>query len=140
MTQEVITREENVVYETEESVPQREVRVVRQEVSTNSSSSELTRRQTVIKASQTFWLLLGMLEALLGIRVFLKLIAANPQSGFARLIYGISDVFLLPFFGLTQTPSANGSIFEISTLIAMIVYAILFWFIVYIVRLVGERP
>lgn len=137
MTQEVIRREENV-YETEESVPHREVRVVKEEVSTNSS--DLTRRQTVIKASQTLWLLLGMLEALLGIRVFLKLIAANPQSGFARFIYGISDVFLLPFFGLTQTPSANGSVFEISTLIAMIVYAILFWFIVYIVRLVGERP
>lgn len=73
-------------------------------------------------------------------RFFLKLIAANPESGFARFIYGLSDLFLLPFFGLTQTPSANGSVLEIPTFIAMIVYALLFWFMVYIVHLVGERP
>ena len=134
MTQKVITREENV-YENEGGLPQREVRVVQEKVSTRRSSSQ----QAVLKASQFFWLILGMLEALLGMRVFLKIIAANPQSGFARLVYGVSDVFLLPFFGLTQTPSANGSVLEISTLIAMVVYAILFAFIVYIVRLIGER-
>jgi hypothetical protein len=94
----------------------------------------------VFKIDQTLWLLLGMLEALLGIRVFLKLIAANPESGFARFIYGLSDLFLLPFFGLTQTPSANGAVLEIPTIIAMVVYALVFSFLVYIVHLVGERP
>lgn len=136
MTEKVVRREENV-YENEGDLPpKREVKVVKEKVSTHINTS----RWAMIKIDQTLWLLLGMLEALLGLRVFLKLIAANPASGFAQFIYGISDLFLLPFFGLTQTPSANGSVLEIPTIIAMIVYAILFWFVVYIVHLVGERP
>ena len=136
MTEKVVRREENV-YENDGDEPRRqEKRVVREKVSTHASTS----RWAVIKIDQTLWLLLGMLEALLGIRFFLKLIAANPESGFARFIYGLSDVFLLPFFGLTQTPTANGSVLEIPTMIAMIVYALLFWFVVYVVHLVGEQP
>jgi len=136
MTEKVVRREENV-YENEGDLPpKREVKVVREKVSTHRNTS----RWAMIKIDQTLWLLLGMLEALLGLRVFLKLIAANPASGFAQFIYGVSNLFLLPFFGLTQTPSANGSVLEIPTIIAMIVYAILFWFAVYIVHLVGERP
>ena len=49
--------------------------------------------------------------------------AANPAAGFATFIYNMTAVFLTPFFGLTATPSANGSILEIPTLIAMLVYA-----------------
>lgn len=138
MAEKVIKREENV-YESVGDVPAREeVKVVRQEVSTHSADA--ASRWAVFKIDQTLWLLLGMLEALLGIRVFLKLIAANPESGFARFIYGLSDLFLLPFFGLTQTPSANGAVLEIPTIIAMVVYALVFSFLVYIVHLVGERP
>lgn len=138
MTEKVVRREENV-YEDDGSTPlKQEKRVIREKVSTHSRTR--TSRWALTKIDQTLWLLLGILEALLGIRFFLKLIAANPASGFAQFIYGLSDLFLLPFFGLTQTPSANGSVLEIPTIIAMIVYALLFWFAVYIVHLVGERP
>lgn len=137
MTEEFVRREE-VVYENGDELPRTQERtVVTEEVSTHSARA--ANRRAVWKVDQTLWLLLGMLEALLGIRVFLKLIAANPESGFARFIYGVSDVFLLPFFGLTQTPSANGSVLEIFTIIAMVAYALLFWFLVYIVHLVGEH-
>lgn len=136
MTEKVIRREEKV-YTNGDEVPRSQKTVVREQVSTHSA--ERANRRVVLKIDQTFWLLLGMLEALLGMRVFLKLIAANPASGFAQFIYRVSDVFLLPFFGLTQTPSANGSTLEIFTIIAMIVYTILCWFAVYIVHLLGER-
>lgn len=136
MTEKIVQREEKV-YTDGDELPRRETTVVRERVSTNSE--RLANRRAIFKIDQALWLLLGLLEALLGIRVFLKLIAANPESGFARFIYGVSDVFLLPFFGLTQTPSANGSVLEIFTIIAMVVYALLFWFLVYLVHLVGER-
>jgi hypothetical protein len=138
MAEKVIKREEQVFENDGDSPPKQEVKVIRESVSTHSRRS--ASRWAVLKIDQTLWLLLGMLEALLGMRFFLKLIAANPESGFARFIYGLSDLFLLPFFGLTQTPSANGSVLEIPTIIAMIVYALLFWFVVYVVHLVGERP
>ena len=76
------------------------------------------------------WLLNGILEILFGLRFVLKLFAANPTSGFAQFIYGVTNVFLLPFNGLVVTPTtSNGMVLEISTLIAMVVYFVLFWII-----------
>ena len=88
------------------------------------------------KLSGLIWLLGGLLEALIGMRFLLKLIAANPNTPFVSLIYGLSDLFLWPFAGLTATPSANGMILEISSLVAMVVYAVLTWAAVRILWLV----
>lgn len=76
-----------------------------------------------------------ILETLIGFRIFLKLIAANPESGFASFVYNTTSLFLLPFAGLTATPSANGAVLEVSSIIAMIAYAVLFWIIVYVIHL-----
>ncbi len=82
------------------------------------------------------WLLNGILEILFGLRFVLKLFAANPASGFAQFIYGITEVFLWPFRGLVVTPVAsNGMVLEISTLIAMVVYFMLFWIVTELIAL-----
>ena len=98
------------------------------------------RDQTLNRLSQFIWLLFGILEGLIILRVFLKLIAANPANPFARLIYGLTDLFLWPFFGLTITPSAEGIVLEIPSLIALIVYALIGWVIVRLVWLLFDRP
>lgn len=83
-----------------------------------------------------FWLLNGILEILFGLRFVLKLFAANPASGFAQFIYGVTEVFLWPFRGLVVTPAAgNGVVLEISTLIAMVAYFMLFWIITEVISL-----
>lgn len=76
---------------------------------------------------QIMWLGVTALEALLAVRVLLKLAAANPTVPFAVLIYRTSAWFLVPFRGLTITPSANGVIFEVPTIIAMAAYALAGW-------------
>lgn len=91
------------------------------------------------KRDQIIWFIATVLEILIGFRVFLKLIAANPQSGFASFIYGVTAPFLTPFVGLTTSPSANGSIFEFPSIIAMLVYALLFWLAIYAVRIIWGR-
>jgi hypothetical protein len=85
------------------------------------------------------WLFFGILEGLIGLRVFLKLIAANPENPFARFIYAVTDLFLWPFFGLTVTPAAEGIVLEIPSLIAMLVYALIGWLIVRAVWLVFDH-
>jgi hypothetical protein len=100
----------------------------------------LEDRQILNKASQFIWLIAGIVEALIAIRVFLKLIAANPASAFANLVYSMTDLLLWPFFGLTSTPSANGAVLEIPSIIAMVVYALAFWVIVKVLWLLFERP
>ena len=84
-------------------------------------------QQASFQATQFIWLIAGIVEALIALRVFLKLIAANPSNSFAQLIYGITDVLLLPFFGLTGTPSSGDVVLEIPAIIAMVVYALFFW-------------
>jgi hypothetical protein len=97
-------------------------------------------RMALNKATQFIWLIGGLVEALIAMRVFLKLIAANPNSAFARLIYGLSDLLVWPFVGLTATPTANGMVLEIPSLIAMIVYAVGFYILVKLIWLFFEQP
>ncbi len=97
-------------------------------------------RAFTFKATQLIWLGLGILEVLLALRVFLKLIAANPGNLFASLLYGFTDLFLFPFAGLTQTPTAGGMVLETHTLIAMVVYALAAWALERIVWVLFYRP
>ena len=97
------------------------------------------RRVLTWQLTQLIWLLFGLLEALIGLRVVLRLIAANPSNPFARLVYGLSYVFVWPFVGLTRTPSANGAVLEISSLIGMFVYALLAWAVAQLVWIVFDR-
>jgi hypothetical protein len=88
------------------------------------------QRIQVYRFTQLIWLLFGILEALLGLRVILKLIAANPANPFASLVFNITQLFVWPFQGLTATPQVGGVVLEINSLIAMLVYAILGWALV----------
>jgi hypothetical protein len=92
------------------------------------------------KLTQLVWLLFGLLEALIGLRVVLRLIAANPRNPFALLVYDLSYVFVWPFLGLARTPNANGAVLEISSVIAMFVYALIAWVIVQLVWILFDRP
>ena len=83
------------------------------------------QRRTLVTLSQLLWLAFGVLEGLIGLRIVLKLMAANPANPFAHLIYAVTQPFLWPFIGLTVTPAANGVILEISSIIALFVYALL---------------
>jgi YggT family protein len=95
----------------------------------------LERRQTLNRVSQLIWLIFGIIMGLIAMRVVLRLIVANPANTFADVIYSITDFFLWPFFGLTSTPTTReGIALEISSLIAIVVYALAAWVIVTLVR------
>lgn len=97
------------------------------------------RREAAFKLSQFIWLIFGGIIGLIGLRVILRLIAADPANPFANMVYNLTDLFLWPFFGLTGTPSAGGMVLEVPSIIAMFVYALLAWFIVTLVRLILYR-
>lgn len=93
------------------------------------------RRNTLFRVQQAIWLLLALSEGLLAIRFVLRLLGANPVAGFAQLIYGVTAPLVAPFTGLFGTPRFEGSAFEFTTLVAMIVYALLAWVIVKVMLL-----
>lgn len=110
------------------------------EVRSVQSEPDRELRIFTFKATELVWLLFGILEVLLGLRFALKLIAANPASPIAALIYAITDLFLFPFSGLTVTPSANGMVLEIPTLFAMLIYALIGWAFERLIWVIFYRP
>ncbi len=111
-----------------------------QEVRTTEQEPERERRIFTFKATQLIWLLLGVLEAMLALRILLKLMAADAGNAFAALLYSFTDIFLLPFAGLTSTPSAGGMVLELSSFIAMLVYGLVGWAVARVVWVVFYRP
>src|SRR5437588_7537130 len=67
----------------------------------------------VAKICQVIWLCAAVVEALIGLRVLLKLIGANANNQFASFVYNVTSLFLAPFFGLTGSPVAGGSELEV---------------------------
>ena len=98
------------------------------------------RRMGLFQLTRILMTVLGVLEILLGIRFVLHLIGANAASGFAQFIYGLSGLFIAPFTGLVGTPTSGGTTLEVTTLIAMAIYALLFWIVIRIIPVVVDRP
>ena len=101
---------------------------------------EREQRIFTFKITQLIWLFLGILEASIALRIGLKLIGANPDSPIVSLIYGLTSLFLFPFEGMTATPSAGGMVLELSSLFAMLIYALLAWIMERVVWLLFYRP
>lgn len=98
------------------------------------------RYSQIARITAFVWLLFGILEGLIAIRVVLKLIAANPNSIFAALVYAITDLFLWPFTGLTVAPSAGGFTLDLPAVIGMIVWLLIGWVVVRLIWLIFYKP
>jgi len=97
-------------------------------------------RRIAYRVSSFIWVLFGLIIGLISLRVFLRLIGANPGNIFAQFTYNFTDLFLWPFAGLTGSPSANGLVLDIPAVIAILVYALIGWAIVKITWLLLYRP
>ena len=110
------------------------------EVTTSQREPEREGRILTFKATQLIWLLLGILEALIALRIGLKLIGANPDSPIVALIYGFTYLFLFPFTGLVGSPTAGSMVLELSSMFAMLIYGLIGWAVERTVWLVFYRP
>lgn len=125
--------------------------IVQESVTTQNEGPKAavtTETKRIATGSQTgeylIYFLFGALEILLAFRLVLKLMGASMASSFVKLIYGLTGIFILPFEGIFRRGFTPGlettSVLEPSTLVAIIVYAVLAWGIVKLVRIIsGER-
>lgn len=104
------------------------------------SESGLGRRFFSFKATQIILLISGILEALIALRVLLKLIGANADSPIVALIYSFSSVFLVPFVGLVDSPTIGGMVLETSSLFAIVVYALVALALERLIWVIFSRP
>jgi len=117
---------------TENNGPQEAVTTETKRVSTNIQTVEYL-----------IYFLLGTIEVLLAFRLIFKLAGANSYSSFVNLIYSLTGILILPFEGIFHRAVAQGvettSILEPSTLISMIVYAVIAWGIAKLVRILSKE-
>lgn len=108
-----------------------------------------TRQETVRTARTTdgrvivhriVWYIAGVIIALLALRIILLLLAANQGSPFVDFVYALSGIFAWPFFGIfSYTPAYGSSVFEISSVVAIAVYALIAWAIAKLATLTSNR-
>jgi uncharacterized protein YggT (Ycf19 family) len=120
---------------------QKETNTVRDEASgtvreestmVNEAGGAPVREASVVKSStparramEVIYLLFGIIDAILLIRLVLKLLGANPHAGFAQFMYGLTDFFLAPFKGLLPTIVSGQSVLELSLIFAILIYSLI---------------
>jgi len=110
------------------------------EVRTSQSEPGREQRIFTFKFTQLVWLLFGILEAMIALRIGLKLIGANPESPIVALIYRFTYLFLFPFEGLVASPTMGSMVLELSSMFAILIYGLIAWAVERIVWLIFYRP
>lgn len=112
-----------------------------------NTQAQVVSTQAKADASETtiyvIYFLAGVIEVLLAFRFILKLAGANPASGFVRFIYGLSQIFIMPFEGIFRRAVNQGvevsSIFEPATVVAMVVYMVVVWGIIQLIGILAGK-
>lgn len=107
------------------------VRTTEEPVETSTERQVVTDRSTApgsVMAARIVWYITGVIIALLALRLILQLLGANEGNAFVDLVYGLSGIFAAPFFGMfSYEPSYGVSYFEVSTFVAILIYALIGW-------------
>ncbi len=116
--------------------------VVSSQTKSVAVKSKVSSTQTI---SYLIYFFFGALEVLLAFRLVFKLLGASMASPFVNMVYGLSGLFIMPFEGIFRRATTQGiettSVLEPSTIVAMIVYALLAWGIVKLTQISsGEQP
>ena len=99
------------------------------------------QNSAIARVVNIVYFLFGALELLLVVRVILHLVGANPGNGFANFIDVLSSPFVALFASLLQNPTLGGTaVLEVTTIIAMFVWALVGWLVGRFIWLALSRP
>lgn len=113
---------------------------------TNSQNGDTTVQQRsvvqrstgIIVAQRIVWFVVGVVNSIIALRFIFLLLGANRGVGFTELIYSLSDPLVAPFVGIFGRPDFGQSVFEVSSVVAIIVYLLLGWGIIKLITI--ARP
>lgn len=90
------------------------------------------------------WFAVGLIDALIAIRFFMRLLGASSDSAFVRFIYGITGPLVAPFRGIFPESGTGTYILEPASVIAILIYALIAWALIALLRILaaprGHRP
>lgn len=97
-----------------------------------------THPETIFE--RILWFVLTIINIILVFRFVMKLLDANGGAAFTKFVNTISYPFIKPFLYVFPTQNIQGVTFEWVSLVAILVYGIIAWLIVYIITLATHRP
>jgi uncharacterized protein YggT (Ycf19 family) len=92
-----------------------------------------------VRAIQFVWFLAGLVDVLVGLRFLFKLFGGSTASPFVALLYSLTAPLVAPFRGIFPETGTSGFVFEPSALVAMVVYPLIAWGIVSLIRILSQR-
>jgi uncharacterized protein YggT (Ycf19 family) len=96
------------------------------------------------RAAAFVGLIVGIVDVLVAARFLGKLFGASSESAFVNFIYQVSSPLVAPFTGIFGNSGSSTNIFETASLVAIVVYAVIGWGLVILIRIVtaphGTRP
>lgn len=108
-----------------------EVRQTDEQVGDTRVQRETTQATTTVSGmvmlQRVIWFITGVILIIIALRFVLLLLGANRDAGFTDFIYNLSGVFVSPFVGIFGEPTYGSSVFEIASLLAIVVFALVGW-------------
>ena len=103
--------------------------VQRQAVTQRSQTSGIVIAQRVV------WFIVGLINIIIALRFVFLLLGANQGVSFTDFIYSLSAPFVAPFIGIFGQPTYGQSVFEVCSLLAMVIYTLIGWGIVKLITI-----
>ena len=96
------------------------------------------------RAAAVVGFVVGLVDVIIAARFLGKLLGASAQSAFVDFIYQLSAVMVAPFTGIFGDTGNKTNTFETASLVAIVVYAVIGWGLVVLIRIVtaphGTKP
>jgi uncharacterized protein YggT (Ycf19 family) len=96
------------------------------------------------RAAAVVWFVVGVVEIFIAARFLGKLFGASAHSAFVNFIYQVSGPMVAPFTGIFGDTGSRTNTFETASLVALVVYAVIGWGLVVLIRIVtapkGVKP
>jgi hypothetical protein len=96
------------------------------------------------RATAVVGFIVGVIDVLIAARFLGKLFGASAQSAFVNGIYQVSAPLVAPFTGIFGDTGSRTNTFETASLVALVVYAVIGWGLVVLIRIVtaphGTKP
>ena len=96
------------------------------------------------RAAAVVGFIVGIVEIFIAARFLGKLFGASAHSAFVNFIYQVSSPMVAPFSGIFGDTGSRTNTFETASLVAMVVYAVIGWGLVILIRIVtaphGTKP
>ena len=88
--------------------------------------------------------IVAVVDIFIAARFLGKLFGASAQSAFVNFIYQVSGPMVAPFTGIFGDTGTRTNTFETASLVAIVVYAVIGWGLVVLIRIVtaphGTKP